>query len=331
VIYMPAGEAAYFFQNLGRMSPSKSSLDRLTKTLGAGWEQERGKWMALLRLEESIPEDAVSVALSLDGVMIPMRDVPASDRCHGRKSGYKEASCGTLSFFDDEGERLRTIRLARMPESGKRTLKIMLQTELDAVLKARPDLKVIALADGARDNWTFLDALLKGLALHPVFCLDFFHAAGHLQDAFEEAHGKKNPQTQSDYEAYREILRDEEDGIEKVIQVLDDLHKKHPRKKKLKRELNYFRRNRHRMKYATLQAQNLPIGSGIIEAACKTLVTQRMKQAGMRWSLSGGQAILTFRALQQSKRFNPAFDRLADRYKGSVSYPENVIPFPSNP
>ncbi len=84
------------------------------------------------------------------------------------------------------------------------------------------------------------------------------------------------------------------------------------------------------MKYAELQDQGLPIGSGIVEAACKTLVSQRLKQAGMRWSLHGGQAILTFRALLQSQRFDRAFDRLALFYKSTVSCPENVVPFPSS-
>ena len=52
--------------------------------------------------------------------------------------------------------------------------------------------------------------------------------------------------------------------------------------KKIARELKYFRRNRHRMRYAVLKKQGLPIGSGVTEAACKTLATQRMKRSGMR-------------------------------------------------
>ena len=56
------------------------------------------------------------------------------------------------------------------------------------------------------------------------------------------------------------------------------------------------------MRYAAAQTQNLPIGSGVVEAACKTLATERMKRSGMRWRQAGGQAILTFRALHQSTR-----------------------------
>ena len=77
------------------------------------------------------------------------------------------------------------------------------------------------------------------------------------------------------------ISRDEADGIERIIQAVAHLRDTHPRKKKLATELAYFRSRRHRMRYAEAQAQNLPIGSGVVEAACKTLATQRMKRSGM--------------------------------------------------
>ncbi len=82
------------------------------------------------------------------------------------------------------------------------------------------------------------------------------------------------------------------------------------------------------MHYATAQAENLPIGSGVVEAACKTLATQRLKRSGMRWRQAGGQAILTLRALVQSERFEAGWELLAETYKQPVSMPNNVVPFP---
>ncbi|MGH8590311.1 MAG: hypothetical protein ACREXX_13590, partial [Gammaproteobacteria bacterium] len=93
-------------------------------------------------------------------------------------------------------------------------------------------------------------------------------------------------------------------------------------------ELAYFRRYRHRMRYAKAQAQNLPIGSGVVEAACKTLATERMKRSGMRWRHAGGQAILTLRALHQSARFERGWKMLSTTYKRSVVIPEHVVLFP---
>ena len=75
------------------------------------------------------------------------------------------------------------------------------------------------------------------------------------------------------------------------------------------------------MAYAILREMNLPIGSGPVEAACKTLVTQRLKRSGMRWRHSGGQAVLTFRALAQSNQFDRAWALLARDYKATIEMP----------
>ena len=85
----------------------------------------------------------------------------------------------------------------------------------------------------------------------------------------------------------------------------------------------------HRMRYAALKEQGLPIGSGVTEAACKTLATQRMKRSGMRWGEQGGQAILSFRALVQSNRFERAWTLLAHTYKAEVTTLDNVVPIRS--
>ena len=177
-----------------------------------------------------------------------------------------------MSFHDGEGERLSTLRLARMPESKKETLKSQLTKEIAAVLNQCPELHLVKVADGAKDNWTYLsDVLPAGTEL-----VDFFHAVQHLKNAFDTAYGEHTTKADAQFHKYRHILRDEPEGIEKVIRALVHLHKKHPRRKKLKTELSYFRRHRARMQYAAAKAQNLPIGSGVVEAACKTLATQRL-------------------------------------------------------
>ena len=80
------------------------------------------------------------------------------------------------------------------------------------------------------------------------------------------------------------------------------------------------------MRYAEVAAENLPIGSGVVEAACKTLVTQRMKRSGMQWREEGGQAILTLRALAQSYCFDRAWTILLETYTADVSLPDNIVP-----
>jgi hypothetical protein len=110
-----------------------------------------------------------------------------------------------------------------------------------------------------------------------------------------------------------------------VIRALVHLRDRHPRRRKIATELAFFRKNRHRMRYATWAAKKLPIGSGVTEAACKTLATQRMKRSGMHWRHDGGQAILTFRALAQSDRFDRGWGLLAKTYKRHVAVPEDIV------
>ncbi len=78
----------------------------------------------------------------------------------------------------------------------------------------------------------------------------------------------------------------------------------------VERKLAFFRKHRKRMRYRNLSDRGVAIGSGVVEAANKTLVTQRMKRSGMRWRIAGGQAVLTVRALIKSGRFDRAWNAL---------------------
>ena len=312
------------------MAPSKSSLDRLPKALNEVWERNRNQFEGEIRSAETVAPEAVTVGVSLDGVLVPMKD---GDRTRKREqatadgketkgpAGYQEASCGTLAFYDAAGDLLSTIRMGRMPEPKKATLKQMLTDELQHVMEQRPDLQVVKLADGAKDNWRYLrsNALPKGIEV-----LDFYHAAQHLSAALHAAYGEGNPKAKSQFEKLRHILRHEEQGAAKVIRALIHLRAAHPRSKKLAKELKYFRNNRNRMRYANIAKRNLPIGSGIVEAACKTL-SSRHKRSGMRWRTPGGQALFTLRSLVQSDRFDAGWRLLAGTYRQDVDLPDNVV------
>lgn len=331
VAHLTPQECEELFRMMGGMAPSKSSLDRLPKQMGQRWEEERLDFEEKLRESEEIPENATTIAVSLDGVMLPMKDGDRAGKraraaAHGTKlagpTGYQEASCGTISYLDAEGERLQTTRLARMPEPKKESLKLMLSDEVASALKKRPDLRLVKLADGARDNWTYLRELPAGDEV-----VDFYHAGEHLNSALKAAYGETNPTGKAQFEKLRHILRHETKGVDKVIRSLRHLRKRYPRREKIATEVKYFQRNRQRMRYAEAAAAGLPIGSGVVEAACKTLVTQRMKRSGMRWRDSGGQAILTFRGLIQSNRFDRGWRLLAKTYQQDVTLPGNATPF----
>jgi hypothetical protein len=327
--------AEELFARVGNMTPSKSSLDRLPKALSARWEEERLQFEKALRAGDVIPQHAATLAVSLDGVLAPMKEGGAQEKRQktaeeGRltrgPAGYREVGCGTLSFCDVEGDMIAAVRMARMPEAKKATLKRTLFADVTAALAQRPNLRLVKLADGAADNWTFLAQQMP----EGVEILDFFHAAEHLNGALGSVYGDGTVEARKRFAALRFVLLEEADGAEKVIRALDYLHRKHPRSARVTKELAYFRNNRHRMRYREFKAEGLPIGSGVVEAACKTLVTQRLKQSGMRWEEQGGQAILTVRGWTQSgDRFERAWALLAATYQAEVVTLHNVVPFPA--
>jgi hypothetical protein len=320
------------FERMGNMAPSKSTLDRLPKALSDRWEGDRVHFEEALREADVVPRDAVSVAVSLDGVLVPTSDgdgpakrAKAADegRVAQGPAGYREVGCATLSFCDAKGELISAVRCGRMPEANKATLKKTLLADLDAVLLQRPNLKLVKLADAARDNWTFLGNVVRG----GVECIDFFHAAEHLNAALADAYGDGTLETRRRFEGLRFNLLEDIDGVERVIRSLAYLKGKFPASKAIKAELAFFRKNRHRMAYKTLRDQGLPIGSGVVEAACKTLAAQRLKLSGMRWGREGGQAILTLRGWTQSNdRFDRAWALLAATYRAEVTTFHNVVP-----
>lgn len=305
----------------GKMNPSRSSLDRLPKALNQCWEPTTIEYHEELIANEHIPSNAVSFSVSLDGVMIGMKPekLKIEDK-QSMRTEWREASCGTISFFDAKGERLSTVQYGRMPEHKKTTLKILLRKNTEAILQQRSDLKLIHLADGAQDNWTFFDEEMPlGFQL-----TDFYHASEYLKGAFDAAYPQNPNKSKGKFEEYKIILRDESTGIKKTLRALRHLRSQYKGNKAIEASVTYFTNNQHRMLYAKAKSKNYPIGSGIVEAACKTLVGQRLKRAGMSWQHNGGQGILTFRSLSKSSRFDKAWSFIEKHYKQKVVEHKNV-------
>lgn len=332
VTQMTPQKGAELFERAGNMTPSKSSLHRLPSVVAEAWNADRAQFEQALRDALVIPQGAVSIAVSLDGVLAPIdggnspTEVRAQAADQGRLSkgpaGYREAGCATVAFCDEKGDLLGAVRMARTPEAKKETLKDMLAAEVAAIVSRRPDLAIVKVADGAADNWEFLssEALPAGEE-----AIDFFHASEHLHAAVAAVYGDGTRETQFRYETLRETLRDHQGGVDKVIRALKHLATKHARKTAVVQSLAYFRKHKKRMHYFELQSKGLMIGSGVVEAACKTLVTQRLKQSGMRWSAAGAQAILTPRGWEQTDRFDEAWALVAATFHTEVTVLANVI------
>lgn len=330
VTQMTPKAAEKLFEQVGNMAPSKSSLDRLPKALAERWEAEREKYEHVLREAIAVPEGASTVAVSIDGVLAPIdggshpSEVRADAAVEGRLCkgavGYREVGCATLAFCDEKGDLISAIRFGRGPEPKKLTLKDTLRKDLAHVLAQHPELRLAKITDAGGDNWEYLATLPEGPEI-----LDFFHATEHLADAIATVYGDGKLATRHRFELLRERLLTEDKGAEAVISALVHLHRKHPKLKRVEQVLSYFRKNKHRMRYAEWKRQGFMIGSGVVEAACKTLVAQRLKLSGMRWSVHGSQAILTMRGWDQSERFDEAWALVAATYERDVHVLANVV------
>ena len=167
-----------FLHELGGMTPSRSKLDQLPTRINETAEANREYLEDELRCYK-IPDEAVTVAVSLDGVMVKLQGestrgarVQAAKRA-GRKVGgpigSSEASVGALTFYDAEGNRLLTRRFARMPEANKTTLKQTLREEIKRVREARPDLAIVAVSVRAPQRSNGLSRAQGGQTTHRLW------------------------------------------------------------------------------------------------------------------------------------------------------------------
>ena len=249
-------------------------------------------------------EDAVnSIVISMDGAYILMRD-----------DGWREAMVGVVSLYNPIGERLHSIYVGESPEHGKAKFKQKLKQEVSAIKKLYPDAIYVGIADGAADNWNFLEQHTS------LQLLDFYHVTEYLLKVAMAKHPQKTGKAmrQAWMEKTCTELKNISGTVDGLIEEVEILARKTSLSKKVKEDLEkaltYFINHRFMMDYPKHIKKKLPIGSGVTEAACKTLVKQRLCCSGMRWKKRGAQMVLTLRSLVQSgDRWNQFWSKI-NRY-----------------
>jgi hypothetical protein len=236
---------------------------------------------------ETVTLNAVTLSISIDSTCINIVD-----------EGWKHATAATVSTYDAAGKRLDTVYIGCMPEKGKRTIKSLLEKEVSQKLAQHQFQYVVCIADGAREFWRYFNKKYSS-AIHVV---DFFHVSEHLAKL---SHLLFSNQTLANewFNKYRSILKNNPDGAAKVIRAVRYRRGLIKKNNEVESELKYLQHNKKRMNYYELKQQHLPIGSGVIEAACKNLIGARLKKSGMRWTYQGGQTVLTLRSFVLSKRW----------------------------
>ena len=354
IAVMPEAEAAEFLGEVGLATVSSSTLSRIPRAIAARYERNRDTIEAALREQDVIPEGTATVQVALDGGLVPQdgehaqprgrkTDEPdpprheqrygvvgpvapaANDGAQGRS--WHEAAVATLAFFDDEGKRLKTTYIGRMPEPGKATAVDLLEKELMAVVSEQPDVNVVFASDGAAPQWTSLAQIKSRLpetfSGHTMDLVDAFHVAEHAQQGAEAIKGKDTPDARILSTTWRETIKEKDDGPAIVLRSMRARLasiETEGRLKELNSAIGYIanQNNLGRMQYVEAARRHYPIGTGITEAAVKTIIGTRMKRAGARFSQHGGQTVLTFRAALLSHRFEALHRELHATYRSTV-------------
>ena len=159
--------------------------------------------------------------------------------------------------------------------------------------------KTVYLGDGAAWVWE-----VARINFPQAICiLDFYHASEHLSLLAEALYSADPPRVQSQAKIWRAMLR--EDRLQEVLaQAGKDLPDIPGPRSAAEKQIAYFETNSSRMTYATFRSQGLFIGSGVVEAGCKTVVGKRLKNSGMFWSVKGAQNVLDLRTALLSNRFD---------------------------
>lgn len=249
-----------------------------------------------------------TVSVGMDGTCMLLCD-----------DGWRETMVGTLGYFDRDGNRLHTTYAAAIPEYGKSTFLSHFEKEI-ADAKARfPNAKYIGLADGAKGNWEFLESHTD------VQAVDFWHAAGYLGKAADAMFkGKEHAEAKIAWldEACHKLKHAQGAAarlLHEMEKFADETKMKSEDREQLRASIIYFTNQKPRMKFAQLQQENLPIGSGVTEAACKVIVKQRLCNSGMRWAKPGAAIVLSLRCLAYSENRWNQFWKKIDQYGLSLA------------
>ena len=292
---MTLGEFVKHCKKWTHMKPSEGTVKRVLEYVGDFLETSG---FLDTRSNQAVSKQAMSLAMSMDSTSVLIR-----------KEGWKHATAATLSTYDAEGNRLDTVYIGRMPEKGKTQAKRLLEKEVEDITRKHEFKHTVCIADGARDLWLFFRKKYPD-AIHVV---DFFHVCEHLSK-LSELLFKDPTDAKAWYRKHRVILKEDPNGASKVIRAVRYRRSKTKENPEIETELKYLQHNRKRMCYFELQQNRLPIGSGVVEAACKNLIGARMKKSGMRWSINGGQTVLTLRSLILSNRWEQFWTFFVSRH-----------------
>lgn len=278
---------------------SSKDIERIAHA--AGGDVESGKQAQIEKTLTSVdmPRPAAKMPImyiEYDGTGVPVMKSETAGRQGKQEDGTaktREAKLGcifTQTALDKDGNPIRdkgsTTYFGAIETSGSFSRRLYMEAVDRDVASAE---KVVVIGDGAKWIWNTADDNFP----EAIQIVDLYHAKEHLWEFIRAVFPGADKQAEAKQDWYPLL---DEGNIQKLTHEMSMFVPGDEKSEKdLLREVNYFKENAHRMKYADFIKQGLFVGSGVIEAGCKNVIGKRLKQSGMHWSVRGANAIIALR------------------------------------
>jgi hypothetical protein len=294
---------------LADLEVTTKAVERTAEAIGeniAAREQEEIQRAVQLDLPMVVGEAVPILYVQMDGTGVPVvkkETVGRQGKTEGQPSHTREAKLGcvfTQTAWDQEGCPIRdpdsttyTGAIETAEEFGKR-----IYVEAWKRGWSRAEKKVV-MGDGAEWIWNLAEQHFPGA----VQIVDLYHARQHLWELARRLHPNDEVNQKAWMKVHQKRLLDK-GKIEKLVSALRSIVSTNPEVvEKIRTEADYFERNAARLRYPEFRGQHLFVGSGVIEAGCKTVIGSRLKQSGMFWTVRGANAIAALRCCHLNGRF----------------------------
>lgn len=294
---------------LAGLEVTTKAVERTAEAIGehvAAREQEEIQRAVQLDLPVIVSEPIPILYVQMDGTgiaVVKKETIGRQGKTEGQLSHTREVKLGcvfTQTTWDEEGYPIRdpdsttyTGAIETAEQFGKR-----IYVEAWKRGWSRAEKKVV-MGDGAEWIWNLAEQHFPGA----VQIVDLYHARQHLWELARRLH----PNDEMNQKAWMKVHqkhRLDQGKIEKLVSALRSIVSTNPEVvEKIRTEADYFERNAERMRYPKFRRQHLFVGSGGIEAGCKTVIGSRLKQSGMFWTVRGANAIIALRCCHLNGRF----------------------------
>jgi hypothetical protein len=300
-------QAALDFKELAGIEVCRKEAERIAEEEGVRMEAWMEKERHVLRFQAP-PENPLktieTLYIELDGTGIPMVQEALEGRKGKQPDGSaktREAKTGcvfTRTMLDEEGKPIRDPASTSFVAAIETAAVFGGRLYAEAVRRGLFNAKhIVVLGDGA--EW--IANIAETHFSQAQFIVDYYHAAEHVGELCRALFDRDSLRLKSYRDKWTGYLWNGQ--VEILIQEATALLPKDPgSKKEARTQIGYFEKKKNHMQYEDYRNQHLFIGSGVVEAACKTLVGARLKQSGMEWTIRGANAVLALRSVVLSNR-----------------------------